>query len=199
MKVFRDLFRRMGIIALWYVGLFAAVMFALQAVFKVRIMGVDVGVSFLVISDISTRLYMLVIGIVFPLVYFNHYISVGVTRKRFFVGIIAAGTALSLCFTILRVPLLILDGEFSLPAVLVCVLYGTLAFLVGWTASVGFQHMRFIPIVVGTALAPLMYAGLLSLEKLQLPPLAYLWIFTGAILLVGLGLLLAVWRIPVKC
>jgi hypothetical protein len=187
----------MGIIALWYVGIFAAVMVALQIIFKVT--GVDIGVTFLLISDISTRLYMLAIGIVCPLVYFNHYISAGVTRKQFFAGMVAAGTALSLCFTILKVPLLILGGEFSLLAMLVCVLYGTLTFIVGWTASVGFQHMRFIPIVVGIVLAPLMWCGLLTLERLQLPLLAHLWIFISAILVAGTGLLLAVWRVPVRC
>jgi hypothetical protein len=197
MKVFRDTFRRMGVAALWYVGLFAAVMIALQAVFKAT--GVDMGVTLLVVSDFSTRLYMLVMGIVFPPLCFAQYLSVGVTRKQFAVGIFAAGAALSLCFAILRAPLSVLDGTFSFLALIVPALYGALAFIVGWTASVGFQHGNFIPAAAGIVVATLLWIGLSALEKLQLPLLAYLWIFISAIFVVGTGLLLAVWRVPVKC
>jgi hypothetical protein len=64
MKAFRDLFKRMGVAALVYVVIFALVMIALQIIFKAMIM--DTNVTLVVISDISMRLYMLVLGIVFP-------------------------------------------------------------------------------------------------------------------------------------
>jgi hypothetical protein len=187
----------MGIIALGYVGGFAAVGVALQIIFKAA--GVDFDVTLVVISELSARLYMLIIGIVCPLVYFSYYIAVGVTRKQFAVGIFAAGAALSLCFAVLRAPLLIMGGTFSPLAVLVPALYGAFAFLVGWIYGVGFHYMRLLPIGGGILCGTAIVSGLIQLERLQLPPLAQLWIAVAAILVVGVGLLPAVWRIPVKC
>jgi hypothetical protein len=197
LSVFRDLFRRLGISALWYAGVFAVVILVLQIVFKAA--GVDGDVALTVISAISTRFYMLVLGIVCPLVYFTHYLAVGVTRKQFAVGIFAAGALLSLCFALLRAPMLIIENVFSPLALLVPALYGALAFLVGWTAAVGFQYMRGVPICVGTICAAAMFHGMIAVERLQLPLSAHLPISAGAIALVGAVLLVAVQRIPVKC
>jgi hypothetical protein len=187
----------MGITALWYVGIFTAVIIALHIVFKAANIHADM--TFSVISDISMRFYMFVAGIVCPLVYFSHYLAVGVTRKQFAVGIFAAGAVLSLCFAILRIPLLIVNDVFSPLAVLVPAFYGALAFLVGWTAAIGFHVMRGLPIIIGIACSAVMFHGLVALEQSQLPLLACLWISVAAILVVGVGLLLAIWRIPVKC
>jgi hypothetical protein len=197
MKVFRDLFRRMGITALWFVGIFLVGVVALQIIFKAT--GVEGEVAVTVSSDISVRIYMLVMGIVAPLVYFSPYIEVGVTRKQFAVGICAAGALLSLCLSVLRIPWLIVDNEFSVLAVLLCAFYGALAFLVGWTAAAGFHFMRGLPIVAGIICANALCQGLIALERLQLPLLACLWITVGAILLVGAGLLWVIWRAPVRC
>jgi hypothetical protein len=49
--------------------------------------------------------------------------------------------------------LLIAGNAFSPLAVLTPVLYRGLAFLVGWTATVGFQYMRFVPIIISTVSA----------------------------------------------
>jgi hypothetical protein len=197
MKVFRDLFRRMGINALWYVGVFALVMVVLQIIFKAT--GVDVDVTLLVISELSTWIYMLVIGIVWPLVYFTYYLAVGVTRKQFTLGLFAAAAVLSLCFAALRIPLLLVRGEFSALAVLVPALNGALAFLVGWTAAVGFQYMRLVPILAGTVCATGLFHGLILLERLGLPPWSDVPIALAALLAVGAALFKAVGNIPVRC
>jgi hypothetical protein len=184
----------MGITALWYAGILTVVMIALQIFFKET----DADMTLVAVSDISTRFYMLVTGIVYPLVYFSHYLAVGLTRKQFAFGIFAAGALLSLCFSILRIPLLIIDNEFSLLAILVTALYGVLAMLVGWTTVVGFHYMRCIPIIASIVFGMVIGCGLMTIAGLQLPLLACIWISVSAILVIGTGLLLTVRRIPVK-
>jgi hypothetical protein len=188
----------MGISALWYVGVFAAVIVVLRVVFKAEEM--DVAVTLTSISNISGRIYMIMLGIACPLVYFPRYIAVGVTRKRFALGIFASGALLSLCFfAALRIPLLAWGGGLSLLAVLIPALYGALAFLIGWTASVGFQYTRGAPILVGIVCACAILAGVAALERLGLRSWPSLSIAVCAIGLVGLPLLRAVMGIPVRC
>jgi hypothetical protein len=200
----------MGVAALWYAAVFAVVIAALQIIFKMVIVDspsthisgaalTSAGATLMTVYGLSTGTYMLVMGIVCPPVYFSHYISAGVTRTRFAVGIFAAGAALSLCFAVLRIPLLVLYGELSLPAVFLPALSGALSFVVGWTASVGFQYLRFIPILVSTVCGPALFVGIMSLEKLQLPPWSHMSIFACALLTVGAVLLRVVKRIPVRC
>jgi hypothetical protein len=187
----------MGVSALWYVCVFAVVTFVLQKVFKET--GVDADVTLAVISAASTRVYMLVIGIVCPVTYFGHYLAVGVTRKRFAAGMFAAGAALSLCFAALRVPLLILEDGFSLTEAFVPAFCGAFTFIVGWTASVGFQYMRAVPIISGLVCSTALYLGMMALEYLGLPAAARLLIAACGICVVGAALLRAVKRIPVAC
>jgi hypothetical protein len=197
MVLFRDLFRRMGVIALWYAGILIIVMVVLQIFAKTT---ADLYVTLAIVSEGSTRIYMLVIGIVCPLTYLGHYLAVGVTRKRFAVGIFAAGAAQSLCFAVLRIPLLIMADEFSLTATLIPAMYGALTFLVGWTASVGFQYMRAVPIVVGLVCAAAAYFGMMvAFEWFGLPTLAHFPIAACGICIVGAALLRVVKRIPVPC
>jgi hypothetical protein len=199
MKVFRDLFKRMGISALWYVGILIVVLIALQIIFNAVGIGEDMRIDVTDAFDNSTRIYMLVIGIVCPPVYLSHYLAAGVTRRQFAVGIFAAAALLSLCLEVLRVPLLIMDNEFSSLAVLVPMLGAVLAFLGGWTAVVGFQFMRGVPIIISIACASAMCYGVISIVELQLPTLAYMGIYIGAILAIGATLLAVVRRIPVRC
>jgi hypothetical protein len=141
---------------------------------------------------------MLVIGVVCPLIYFAYYLAAGVTRKQFAAGMFAAAAALSLCFAVLRIPLLIGNGGVPALAVLVPALYGALAFLAGWTASVGFQYARGVPIIIGIVCAVVLFNGIVQLERLALPPLARLPAAAGAICVVWALLLRAVQRIPVN-
>jgi hypothetical protein len=197
MKVFRDLFKRMGVSALWFLGIFVITIAILYVIFQGLSTQVDISLS--VVFDIATRVYMVIIGIVCTLVYFPIYLAVGVTRKQFFIGLFASGALLSLCFAVLRIPLLIMSNTLSPLAVLVPALQNTLAFLVGWVGVIGFQYMRTVPIIISITCANLMPQGLIQLEKMELSLLTLLWISIIAIALIATGLYLATRRIPVKC
>ena len=137
-RVFLNLFRRMGISALWYIGIFAIVMASLHIIFKIT--EVNLSVAFTTILDYSDRIYTLVIGVVYPLVYLSNYFSAGITRKNFAVGLFASASALSICFSILRIPVMIIDGGLDPLALLISALYCAFSFLIGLL----FYRMLFI-------------------------------------------------------
>jgi hypothetical protein len=119
-----------------------------------------------------------------------------VTRKQFAAGILAVAAVMSACFAILRMPLLVAKGDLSALAVTAFMLKEMLAFLAGWTAAVGFQFMRAIPVFLSVICPLFLWAGFSMIEKLSL--LMRLPIFAVAVVALGAGLLWVVRRIPVK-
>jgi hypothetical protein len=93
-------------------------------------------------------------------------------------------------------PLLMAHGELTAMSVTASALYGMLAFLVGWTAVIGFQFMRAIPIFLSSISPVFFVLGFLAVEKLSTA--VRLPIFAIAIAALGAGLLWAASRIPVK-
>lgn len=201
LRVFRNLFRRMGTNALWYVGIFALVIILLRVIVMAPGVSTDIGkaVTLSQVADFSNKIYLLVLGIVYPLVYFRYYIETGVTRRQFSLGMFATAMLLSLCFAVSLVPLRIAEGTFTPVEILMNAVYGTLCFMTGWTSTVGFQFMRPVPIFVGILCAVSVLHGGLFLSKLSLPLWGYLSIAALAVCLLGFFLLRVVKRIALKC
>jgi hypothetical protein len=194
MKAFPNLLKRMGMAALVFAGAYAVAMIVLKVVAIAA--GFEKELDFAQMSDYTAKIYMLVIGIVCPLVYFNLYVAAGVTRRQFTAGMLAVAAVMSACFAILRMPLLMAHGELTAMSVTASALYGMLAFLVGWTAVIGFQFMRAIPIFLSSISPVFFVLGFLAVEKLSTA--VRLPIFAIAIAALGAGLLWAASRIPVK-
>jgi hypothetical protein len=140
--------------------------------------------------------YLFIYGIVCPATYFNKYIAAGVTRREFVAGMIAVAALLSVCFSLLSIPLLLANNEPPLFLVLALALQGTLMFLSGFTATVGFQLTGILSAVLGVLIAFALQVWMSLFSDFKL--LTQLPIFVATIAIAVAGLLWATRRIPVK-
>jgi hypothetical protein len=202
-RVFGDLSRRVGFASLWYIGIFAVIFVALRIVFYATGL-TDVAASLAQGLSVggSSVIYLLILGIVFPLVYFPYYIEAGVTRRQFALGLFATAALFSFCLAALRVPLQIVAGNpdplFASSGILTGTVYGAAGFLIGWTSVIGFHFMRGVPIIAGILCAVAMFFGLRFLSSLPVPPWAQLTLMALALCAAGLLLLQAVKRIALR-
>lgn len=144
------LFRRMYISSLWYLAIYALVMTILCIVFVKT--GVEQPLDLAEHIAISNRVFLLVIGIIFPLSLKN-YVAVGVTRKQFALALSAAALALSVCFTVLYAVVLLVSGTFSLSAIFTIFAFALFSFHVGWLAILGFQLKHLYTVIPGLVCA----------------------------------------------
>lgn len=121
----------------WFIGIYALIMTILLFVF-----------SFVKIDDTSwipitlmytPKIYLLVMGIVYPLVATELYVSRGLTRKQFFWAYTGAISIISLFLLIPILASIIYIENISLLSAITHYLYLPLFFLIGWTSIVGFQ------------------------------------------------------------
>jgi hypothetical protein len=201
------LFKKMLVAAAWYAGIFIAIIIAMTALVKSNgwdaavadAIGMNILNGITVISGYSTQIYMLATGIVFPLIYLQHFIAAGTTRRQFRAGMYAAGVGLAVCLTALRAVVMAAAGGFTVLDGFIGLAGGLLAFVAGWTAAVGFQYMAVGPIVLGIAASCVLWAGWILAERFK----------AGTVLQFGIGiaeaiagafmLTRAVRNIPVKC
>jgi hypothetical protein len=213
MRAFPDLLKRMGKSALIFAGVSFAPVLALILILAlnpgtipvqmatVGATRVDLAMSNPIFGGLAligqiAIFYLLVYGIVCSAACFNKYMAAGVTRREFATGMIAAAALLSACFSLLSIPLLLANNELPLLLVLVLALQGTLMFLIGCIATVGFQLTGILSAVLGLIVAFALLFCMSVLSDLQL--YAQLPIFAATIAIAVAGLLWATRRIPVK-
>ena len=192
-----NLYKRMVKDSLWYISVFAIILIILQIILNNTKKGEMVSVA--AAADNSTRVYLLIVGIIYPLMYFPQYMSAGVTRKQFALGLSFAAALLSCSFAALRIPLELIFREFSPLAILTDAAYGIVYFLTGWTAAISFQFMRLHYIILGAFLANVIFITSQSLRDLPLPLAQHLALALTAGLIISAALAETQKRVPVKC
>ncbi len=181
----------------WFIGTYALIMAILLIIF-----------SFVTIDDTSwipisimyaPKIYLLVMGIVYPLVATKLYVSQGLTRKQFFWAYTGAISMISLFLFIPLLASVIYYGSISLPSAMIHYLHMPLFFLIGWTSVVGFQMRRWYAAILGILGAIAMFHTIITIPRiLVLSDLTVLgWVL---LLLVALLLILPriISQIPLK-
>jgi hypothetical protein len=195
-RVTADLYKRMLKISALYIVGFALVLCIMQIILS-RLGRNDI-VYVAAAADNSTRVYLMVVGIVYPLAYFSHYYAAGVTRKRFAIGLASAGALLSCSFAALRIPLELIFREFSPLATVADAAYGAAYFFAGWTAAISFLFGRAIYIFIGFFLTNVMYILLQSARDLNLAPWEHAALSLVAAALIFVALERTARRVPLK-
>lgn len=189
-KVFKLLLSVQGKSACWFIGIYALIMAILIIIF-----------SYITIDDVSwiplsilyaPKIYLLVMGIVYPLVSTKLYVSKGVTRTQFFWAYTGAISVISL---LLLIPILvssIYNNDISISMAITHYLQMPLFFLIGWTSIVGFQLKKWNMVMLGILSAIAMFHLVTTMpEILSLPNLATL----GIVLLLLIATLFTLPRI----
>jgi hypothetical protein len=174
----------------WFIGIYALVMAILLILF-----------SFVTIDDTSwiptsiiysPKIYLLVMGIVYPLVATKLYVSQGLTRKQFFWAYTGAISILSLVLLIPILASVIYYESISLPSAIIHYLQMPLFFLIGWASVVGFQMRKWFTAMLGILGAMVMFHTITTIPRiLALSDMAVL----GSVLLLLAALLLILPRI----
>jgi hypothetical protein len=181
----------------WFIGIYALVMAILLIVSSY--VTID-DTSWIPVSIIySPKIYLLVMGIVYPLVATKLYVSQGLTRKQFFWAYTGAISIISL---FLLIPILaseIYYESISLPSAIIHYLQMPLFFLIGWTSGLGFQMRKWYTAMLGILGAIAMFHTITTIPRiLALSDTAVL----GSVLLLLAALLLILPRtisqIPLK-
>jgi hypothetical protein len=205
-------FKQMGVALLWYLGIFAVAVAILQIIFMLT--GVDTSTlikanesgftpfltyTFTEIFAHSQRVYLLVLGITYPLLFLRYYLEAGVTRRQFALGLSVAAIALSLCFSAIYTGITLFIGIFSPSSMLSGIAHSVIYFFIGWLGVIGFQLQRVYTAALGIICANALLWGTIALTKLSILE----WI-KPLIVLVAAGLVMAVLlktfsRIAVRC
>jgi len=174
----------------WFIGIYALVIAILLIVF-----------SYVTIDDTSwipisityaPKIYLLVMGIVYPLVATKLYVSQGLTRKQFFWAYTGAISIISLFLLIPILASVIYYDSISLPSAITHYLQMPLFFLIGWTSVVGFQMRKWYTTILGILGAIAMFHTITTIPRiLALSDLTVL----GSVLLLLAALLLILPRI----
>ena len=174
----------------WFIGIYALVMAILLIIF-----------SFVEIDDTSwipitimyaPKIYVLVMGIVYPLLATKLYVSQGLTRKQFFWAYTGAISIISLFLLIPVLTSAFYYDSISLPSAITHYLQMPLFFLIGWTSVVGFQMKKWNTTILGLLGAIAMFHSITTIPGiLALSDMAEL----GLVLLLIAALLLILPRI----
>ena len=174
----------------WFIGIYALIMTILLLVF-----------SFVKIDDTSwipitlmytPKIYLLVMGIVYPLVATELYVSRGLTRKQFFWAYTGAISIISLFLFIPILASIIYFENISLLSAIAHYLHMPLFFLIGWTSIVGFQLGKGKLATLGILFAIVTFHAITTIPRVfSLPDLEVL----GSIILLLAALLLILPRI----
>lgn len=181
----------------WFIGIYALIMAILLVIF-----------SFVTIDDTSwvpisimyaPKIYLLVMGIVYPLVATKLYVSQGLTRKQFFLAYTGAISIISLFLIIPLLASVIYYGSISLTSALIHYLHMPLFFLIGWTSVVGFQMRKWYAAILGILGAIAMFHSITTIPRILV--LSDLTVLGSVLLLLVASLLIlprVISQIPLK-
>lgn len=148
----------------WFIGVYVLIMTILLIVF-----------SYVTIDDTSwipmsiiyaPKIYLLVMGIVYPLVATKLYVSQGLTRKQFFWAYTGAISIISLFLIIPLLASVIYYDRISLLSIMTHYLQMPLFFLVGWTSVVGFQMRKWYTAILGILGAIVMFHAITTIPRI---------------------------------
>ena len=160
----------------------------------------------------SCAIYMLVIGIIFPLMLGLH-MSLGVTRREHTVGLLVVASLLSLVFALVwAIMQVLLFPVFDIKAVLTVFTLSLGSYLMSWVIVLGFQFRRVITGILGFVIVGLVGFPInLGIEQfvpetnffnIEMGIYVYSWIeLAGEALLIACFvaiIVLATKRIPIK-
>lgn len=91
------------------------------------------------LSPSSPKLFLLIMGIVYPLITLELYISRGLTRKQYFIALTSVVSIESLILLLPSVVDRILAGTIDPLSLIIDYVQMPVFFLIGWTGVVGFQ------------------------------------------------------------
>lgn len=133
--------------AIWFLGIYALIIVIFSVIFHyVK----DIDGSWMSLSAIySPKVYLLVMGIVYPLITTELYLSRGLTRKQYFWAFTGAIGVLSLVLLIPTIIAEILMGAITPMSVIMNFVQMPLFFLIGWTAAIGFRFGKLYTAFLG--------------------------------------------------
>jgi hypothetical protein len=200
-------FKKMGFVSLWYIGISALIFAVLQIVFNAfeepaaafeEAFG-GPGIAFWEASRMSNHIFVLVLGIVYPLMFLEMFVAQGVTRKCFAQGLLAGAAILSACFTTLQIAISLATNSFSAMGITYFAVSLLLGYMTGWVAIIGFQFRRVFPIIAGIVCSSILLHGEIYLaSRLEYWSVA---IIVLAVVTVCLALAIprVVGHVPIKC
>lgn len=176
--------------ACWFIGIYTLIIAVLLFVFS--FVTID-DTSWLPMSIMYTpKVYLLVMGCVYPLIATELYVSRGLTRKQFFWAYTGAISIISVFLFIPILASILYVGSFSPLAALTHLLHLPLFFLAGWTSVVGFQLGKWHMAILGILCAiGIFHASTTLIRVYALPDL----VAFGTVLFLLAGLLLILPRI----
>ena len=154
-RVTGEWYKKLGSIALWYAGVSLAVWFVL-----IRLSlwtGESLNLYSPYFGPAATNIFMLVLGIVLPLMYYEQFIALGVTRKQLCRGALLAALLLSLSLAAFHTLINFINMLFGASKELFMDRISSLAadtiglmvhFMLGWIIAAGFGRLRFLPAVL---------------------------------------------------
>jgi hypothetical protein len=182
---------------IWYIGIYALVVGVLSVIFHFV---TDIDQDWMLISVIySPKVYLLVMGVIYPLITMEQYVSRGLTRKQFFWALTGSSSIIALILIIPITIALIYIGELTPLFVVINLVQMSAFFFIGWTAVLGFQFGKWYQGAFGI-LCAIVTGHILSTipAVLKLPDLAML----GITLIVMIAQLIVLPRIirrtPIK-
>lgn len=177
-------------ITCWFIGIYALIMAILLIVFS--FVTID-NTSWMPISIMyAPKIFLLVMGIVYPLVSTKLYVSQGLTRKQFFWAYTGAISIISLFLLIPLLASAIYYDSISLSSSIIHYLQMPLFFLIGWTSVLGFQIRKWNTAILGILGAIAMFHTITTIPRiLAFTDMAVL----GSVLLLLAALLLILPRI----
>lgn len=174
----------------WFIGIYALVMAILLLIFS--FVTID-DTSWIPISILySPKIYLLVMGIVYPLTATKLFVSRGLTRKQFFWAYTGAISIISLFLFIPILSSILYFEQISFSSAITHYLHLPLFFLIGWTSIVGFQLGNWRVTILGILCAIVLFHTITTVTRIiSLPDLGTL----GSVLLLLAALLLILPRI----
>ncbi len=183
--------------ALWFLGIYCLIIAILSHIFH-YIENIDL--EWMSISAVyAPKIYLLVIGIVYPLINLEQYVSCGLTRMQYFKAFAGVIGILSLLLLIPTLIAEVLLGTLTPLTVLLNIVQLPVFFLAGWSAGAGFKfetwYAAFLGILSAIACFQIMNAVTVALG---FPLLVQL--ITAVLLLCAQLILLprVIIRIPIK-
>lgn len=157
----KDWFKKLGVVLVWYAVVFSIIcfiIFAVSALFPTLFKSNDSFEFFTSWSSIA--LFMLILGIIMPLIYTKFYISLGISRKTLLRGMMIGLIMLAVIASFAQIILMAI-GYFiaSTPISFIELLsqmplgflFLVAFYLIGWIIALGFSYKRFItaaPIII---------------------------------------------------
>lgn len=181
----------------WFVGIYTLVVVIIMIL---SLFADESDTSWILITNVyAPKIYLLVIGIVYPLIATKLYVSQGLTRKQFFWAYTGAISIISL---FLLIPILaseLYSSNLSPLLALTHYLQLPLFFLIGWMATIGFQMGKWNTSTFWLLSAIVIFQCLSSLpEFFSLSDIAVLGLVVGLLAILLLILPRAITKIPIK-